>query len=618
MEQARIEGETIVTREGHELPVPETGETTQRLTAGGVGYVAYRPTPEQLSDYYEAGAGHWSTVYGMGNFSDDETRYDLDGQDVDPLDDLPSDALGQVKRCREFYKSDSLFGGLIDVLADLTSTPLYLKGGSEEARQLFNAWMLEADIAGLDEMMALEHWRSGIVYTTRVMAPLLPTFRSPLNEYFRRRKQGLKNQPGASFFSRLRSRFAGSKEAYADWIEDSLEGMAAPKKRWTAAQIPVSYAVLDPASVTLNGPISGETVPSILVDKETKDHIQGVDRALRGYNVPDGEREEARREMDELIRLYGEAFIEDVLENRKYARLDPQNFRYYHYKRQSYERYAYPPGGRALPYLQLKRRLRDLALNIISNAIGFVVLVRIGSDALPANKQQLDNVASSWKERPRKKNAAWWFTLHTTQVEIIAPGEDAYGLLREDIFTQPNSQIAQAFGVNLALFTGVGRTGSQGYSLGTIALRPTIQRIRKAQRKAEFLIYSEMLQIADTIGMPVEETPKPEHQSTGLENPSELASAFIQAFDRGTVSIRTFLERGLNVPFYEEMNQREWERDENIEDIFPMRGAPTQLSGSDYGRPPGELDAPSTNPDGIIRGPQEENRLGAEEGDEWL
>jgi len=321
-----------------------------------------------------------------------------------------------------------------------------------------------------------------------------------------------------------------------------------------------------------------------------------------------------RLEKEALVRIYGKDFIEDVLNGSEYGRLDLENFGSWFYKKQSYQRYSYPPGGRAIPWLQYKVRLRNLNLNTISNALSFIILIKLGSDQYPTTKEQLKTFATLWKERPRRNPSAVFFQPHTTSIEVISITKESYALLQEDIFDQPNLQIAQSFGINLALITGISKASDLGYSLATIALRPTIRRIIKAQMKAESFYYSQYLDIGRRLGIDEKDIPRVRHIGTGLENLAEIGQIFTNALDRG-LSIKTYLEKGLGLDFFKELEQKESEIKEGIEEKFKMRGSPTQ-KGKDgepelmpTGRIP-SLENPSTNPNRDLKTPPSEIRLG--------
>ena len=323
-------------------------------------------------------------------------------------------------------------------------------------------------------------------------------------------------------------------------------------------------------------------------------------------------REGTDEQKEALIVVYGKEFIEDVIAKKEYARIPPDRFYAYYNKKRSYQRYAFPPAGKALPWLQYKLRLRNLNLNTISNAISFIILVRLGSDKFPATPEQIKQFRELWKQRPRKNAASVFFQPHTTDIKIISPPESAYQILREDIFHQPNEQIAQAFGINLALITGVSRASGIGYSTAAIAMRSTVRRIIIAQMKFERFLYTQYRKIGRALGFNLNEIPKPRHVSTGLENPKDMAIAFLHALDRGAVSMKTFMERGLGVDFYKEIEQKKWESEHGVEELFEMRGSPTQKSKDEskkkampMGRPP-QMENPTTNPEGDLPTPPED------------
>jgi len=562
--------EQIIAKDGTEIPEPES-EPTMVLKDSGEGYIAFPASLEQVKNYYEAVSTdiHSAeaqydalTRYHGLPLSSDITRYDLI-QDVDPSDITSLDPKEQIERVRDFYqRRDPLLGGIVDVLAELTAGPLRHEGGSPEVRKIFERWAFEIKLDDLNEQAATEYWLSGNVFINRALIPVTKNSLTPFTEFL---------------FS---------------------EGFGAKKTRWTRKTIPTTYALLDPLSVQLEGEL-GSLYPTMKIPDETRKLIK--EKMKSGDKLA-------------IIQIYGEDFIRDALSGNEYGRLEPENFGSWFYKRQSYQRYSFPPGGRTLPWLQYKVRLRNLNLNTISNALSFIMEVKLDSDKYPTTKAQLKTFATLWKERPRRNPSAVFFQPHTTSIEIISITKESYALLQEDIFDQPNLQIAQSFGINLALITGISKSSDLGYSLATIALRPTIRRIIKAQMKAENFYYSQYLDIGRRLGIDENDIPRVRHIGTGLENVAEIASAFTNALDRG-LSIKTYLEKGLGLDFFKELEQKKFENKEGTEEIFKMRGSPTQKGKTDdeglmpAGRIPGN-EPPSTNPDRNLKSPPGEIRLG--------
>lgn len=565
-----IVSEIIVSKDGTEIPKPES-EPTMVLKDSGEGYIAFPVSEEQIKNYYEAVSTDIHSAEAQSDallryhglpLSSDVTRYDL-VQDIDPSDITSTDPKEQIERLRDFYQTrDPLLGGIVDVLAELTAGPLRHEGGSPEVRKLFEKWAFEIKLDDLNEQAATEYWLSGNIFINRALVPVTKKSLTPFTEFL---------------FS---------------------EGLGARKTQWTKKTIPTTYALLDPLSVKLEGEISS-LYPTMKIPEETRELIK--EKMESGDKLA-------------IIQIYGEDFVKDALSNSEYGRLEPKNFGSWFYKKQSYQRYSFPPGGRAIPWLQYKIRLRNLNLNTISNALSFIILIKLGSDKYPTTKAQLKTFATLWKERPRRNPSAVFFQPHTTSIEIISITKESYALLQEDIFDQPNLQIAQSFGINLALITGISKSSDIGYSLGTIALRPTIRRIIKAQMKAESFYYSQYLDVGRRLGIDEKDIPRIRHIGTGLENVAEIASAYTNALDRG-LSIKTYLEKGLGLDFFKELEQKQFEIKEGTEEVFKMRGSPTQKgkNGDDGFMPTGRIpgnEPPSTNPDRNLKTPPSEIRLG--------
>ena len=102
-------------------------------------------------------------------------------------------------------------------------------------------------------------------------------------------------------------------------------------------------------------------------------------------------------------------------------------------------------------------------------------------------------------------------------------------------------------------------------------------------------MYAEYLAIADTMGYEEDDVPKPKFLGTGLENMAEMATAYQAAYDRG-LPAKHFVEAGLGLHSESVIEQARVEAEMEMDELFPLRGSPTQRPGmppDDTGKPPG-------------------------------
>lgn len=569
----------ITTSDGTRIPVPQI-EPTYSMGEGGIGWVAMRATPEQVNDYYRAACSEdvtvaWADDLNYSSFesglSDTITRYDQ-SYETDPLDKVYKDIPSQIKYVRERYeKDDPLVRGIIDVLIDLTCGPVRLEGGTDEVRKQFTSWHLNTiKVNNLVEKAAMEYWLSGndiisvlsTPFTKRANLPFTWKESSPedVNVLLSISEKLLDTgiEEDRILLSVLNKRFGiGSP------FSTPIESESARKNKYTNTLIPTSYIVMDPLTLIPGGK-ANDPEYSLKADSDM------IKRIKEGKDV------------ESLIAQYGQEFVDAIRSGKRSGKIESGKLRTFYSKKPDYNYWGYVPGGSAIIYMQLKRRLGNLGLNTISQAISSIILIRLGSDKFPIKGvDQLKAMSKLWRERSRKNASAAFFQPHTTQIEIISPPASSMQLLTANAYDNPNLQIAQSYGINLALITGVS-TSSVSYSFAAMAVRPTIRRIIACQRKIEEFLYREHLAIGGALGYEEKDIPKAMFMGTGLENARELASAFESFLDRG-FPMKYYLEN-LGVDFQSAVEQARFEQELGVDSLFPMRGSPNQVSNL-VGRP---------------------------------
>lgn len=580
----------VVGRDGTQVKVPQGYDDYPYVQhEDGSATVAMRIHPSQIKEFYAAATEltpdvYWAegssffntTLTGDDYDSDHQTRYDLQ-HNVDPQDTTPKGIHGQIEFLRNSFEwGDPLFAGIVSVMSELTAGRVHLEGGRPELREMYNAWYQQIDIQDLVHMISHERWLSGqvIMNTTESKATKRKTpFRriddtqqtvddimtsvseilNPNDEKDRKLMEVLSKRFGYEL-----SKGGGVQEAHA------------------ASVVPTKYVVLDPLTLDIGGDVTDPTF-FMRPDKDIKARILAKDST--------------RKQQDELIDRFGSDFVQDVKNNKRKARLNGAKLRTIFAKKPHYRHWGYIPGGSAIPYLQLKKRMRDLNLNTISQAIGYIVLVKIGSDTVPATKAMIQGMAKNWGQKPRKNPNPVLIQPHTTSIEIISPKAEFIALLSTEMYNTPNQQIAQAFGINLALITGLTSSGGgQSYSVASMGIRATIRRIIQAQMQIEAFLWKEHLRIAEVMKFDPKDIPKPKFLGTGLENFSEMAQVMFQAFDRG-FPYKGYIE-SLGFQFDDILEQAKTEQEMGVDDLLAVRGAPTQKPGQvpdDDGRPPGTV-----------------------------
>lgn len=564
--------DVFITTNGVQIQRPTPDSPSIGMLENGRGYVAVTATPEQVKSYYSAASManvpvQWADAFGSTyGTSIQNTRYDT-ANSVDPLDQTPKKQQDQMAYIRTAYETvDPLVTGLVNVMVELTSGRLNLEGGDEQLRKQFRRWYLNIDVQDFIEAIALEYWITGNAIIHRRTEPFLKKHGHP----FTRKEQDTGDNV-EDVLTSLGNHFDPDHEADALLMKalQAKFAVAAPKLRFTKTELPVDYSVLDPTVLEATGDSKHPTFTQT-VDGNLRREIQNAETA---------------DQLGVLIRKYGNDFIEDVRSSKPRARLNMDEILTLYHKKSHYRHWGYIQGASAIPFIQLKRRLRDLSMNTVSQAINFVIVFKLGSDEMPTNEDELKALSTLWNSMPRKNVAQALFRPHNLEIEVISPPEHAMQMLSSEVFDSPNIQIGQAWGVNLAIVTGITK-GTVSFSVASMGMRATMRRIVTAHRKIEELLWREHLAIGESLGYEEEEIPKPVFGATGLESYAEVASAFSQALDRG-LPWKYYLENGLGLHFDTVIEQAQFEEDLAVDDLMPNRGSPTQVS-PDAGKPFGD------------------------------
>jgi hypothetical protein len=605
----------IYSSDGIKIKVPETPDAVEvTRNNDGSAIVAKWATPQQVANYYRAARNQnidfaWGDVYHADAFhpstfvgddydSSHEFRYDQKFN-VDPDDQIPRTAKAKIAFLRDAYDNvDTLVKGIVDVLTELTAGRVHLEGGSPELREQFMEWYRLIDVQDLVEQIAWEYWISG-----NVIINTMSIRNTKKSTPFTRRE--LLSDTGSLLFlaNSLLDKDDDRDRVIMRALLARFQETPTVQESRAATMIPMSYSILDPLTLKAKGNPKDPT------------YAMTIDQRIR-KEIRDG-RAGGQRALEALIRKFGDLFVEDALTNQKEGRLDADRIRTIYNKKPHYRFWGYPPGAPAVPFIQLKRRYRDMNLNTASQAIAYIILFKVGNDQFPVqDESELKSVAQVWGTRPRKNPAAALFQPHTTSIEIITPPDSAMQMLEAGLYDNPNMQIAQSWGVNLGVITGLAK-GTVSYATANISIRPTIRRVIIAHMKMEDFLNNEHIAIGDMLGYDRSEIPRAKFLGTGLENIAEIGALFQAATDRG--GPMKYMFESLNLKFDDVVEQARLEQEMDLDEIFPLRGSPNNAPGqtpTDSGPQPGvntpdpnrEEDTPERKTDGSLDEVYEELR----------
>ena len=336
--------------------------------------------------------------------------------------------------CQKAYYNVAVFRNTIDLMSEFSSSPIYLNGGSQKAREFFQAYFKKINIASFQDQFFREYYRSGNVFTYRFDTSLT-------NEQLLKITQ--------TFGSRLKS------------IAEN-----------GSVKLPARYTIVNPADVYVGG---------------------AVNYAFNIYYklLSDYELERLREpKTDEDIEVY-EALTEDIKQkiknkNNSYilVPLDKTKLAAVFYKKQDYEPLSIPMGFPVLDDINWKLEMKKMDMAVTRTMQQAVLLVTMGTDPDKGGVNQ-KNLQAMQALFENQSVGRVLIADYTTKAEFVIPdignliGPQKYEVVDRDI----------QIGLNNILI------GSEKFANQSIKVQVFIQRLKQAREVFinEFIIGGHIL-----------------------------------------------------------------------------------------------------------------------------
>ena len=248
-----------------------------------------------------------------------------------------------VKLCQKAYYNFSIFRHCIDMMTELSVSPIYYQGGTKKSREFFEAFFNKIDISSLQDQFFREYYRSGNVFVYRFDARLKAGDVKRITQLFADDLLPLdpKHKPGRLNFN-----------------DKNIKKNIVPSK----------YVILNPADIQMSGNItfSSANYKKVLSDYELQ----------RLRNPKTDEDREVLSSFDKTTR----ELIENRSVNLVAIPLDPTKFLAVFYKKQDYEPFAVPMGFPVLEDLNFKKELKNMDMAIARTMQQAILLVTMGTD----------------------------------------------------------------------------------------------------------------------------------------------------------------------------------------------------------------------------------------------
>lgn len=460
----------------------------------------------------------------------DRTFLDLPAKS--PLQQTPHEQFGNAIN---YYKTVPDLGATVNLLAGLAAKGFEHDIDDPNIKNFFDVWAFDSRFHELLDWIYLDFFKYGHVTTYKVLAKYEP------------RVSHLSPIPGQKIKTKKTKKATGEK--------------AAKKNIWSKGHLPVSYTVLNPLLVNIEG--------NLLFDK--------VSIKLS----PPPELTELLKKPTSELTEEEKALIKALPPNLKRAadgggefQLDSRLVGSITYRKMPYERYANPRSLKIFDSIEYKKNLKQADLSTLDGITNYILKITIGNDEYPVvTQEELEAVSQLFNTSGKSFDIVW---NHTLKVEkIVSP--EIESILGQEKYTQVNEDISAGLAVSRALIDGA---GDLNVAEAQLIIKGIQEEIDYARRQVTRWIYREYQQIAEAMGF--DRFPKIRWDDGILKDTIMYMNIISQLVDRRMISYQTALEEvGFDYP--NELSNMQEELDLVNDGIFGIIGSPWQQTAQSGG-----------------------------------
>ncbi|KKN59919.1 hypothetical protein LCGC14_0537440 [marine sediment metagenome] len=521
-------------------------------------------------------------------------RTTLDLAKTSPSEENPQEL---YKRAIKYYYENDFYGSHIDVLTNFASKGFENDIDDEELKLFYDVWNFDVGFDQMLNWMFFDFFRVGLVRTYKIVGKYEPgiSYLSAVPGQ-RRTKQEKGILKG---ITERAARIRENKLKVLNYNMSLLDGrkpdqrelkkeLAAKKNIWSKGFMPISYTILNPLLIEIEG--------SLLFNKSKVSLTPSAE--LRDLLTKDpGDLTEDEKL---IIKLLPSDFKLAVSGGGK-IELDPLFVGAVDYRKQPYERYPKPRGIKVFDSLEYKNSLREADLSTLDGISNYILKITVGNDDYPCIDQtQLETVSQLFNTTSKSFDVVW---NHTLQIEkIVSPEIEA--ILGQGKYDQVNKDITGGLAFSRAFIDGTGDNVNQAET--GLMVKTMIEEINYARRQVTQWIYHEYQQIAEAAGF--DRFPKVRWDNTILRDIILYMATISQLVDRRMLSYETALEQ-LGFDFPNEFNNMQNEFPSVMDGTLGIIGSPfqqsaTQPTGAPKGTPssgrpkgkPAKKKQPNTKP----------------------
>jgi len=473
-------------------------------------------------------------------------------------------------KASELYYTDPLLGSVTNVLASLAMKGFENDIDDENIKNFFDTWTFDVNFDDLLEWIFLDFFKVGHVTTYKVLAKYEPRVSHLSPVPGQKSKTNTSKGKEEQRLHKLHAKFDEDKDAavLAIIAQAKASGVsqkelvkfeqAAKKNIWSKGHLPVSYTVLNPELVNVEGNLLFDNTSIKLTPPPELSAVLKKDKS------------ELTEDEKALIKALPNE-LKKAAEGGGDFQLDSRLVGTVTYRKQPYERYARPRATRVFDTINYKQHLKNADLSTLDGISNYILKITIGNDEYPAVTQtELETIAQLFDTPSKSFDVVW---NHTLEIEkIVAPEIEA--ILGQDKYKQVNEDMTGGLAVTRAIIDGTGDINTAEVGLLTKGI---MEEINYARRQVSKWIYKEYRQIAEAMGF--DRFPKIRWDESVLKDDILYMSTLSSLVDRRMLSYQTALE-ALGFDYTNELKNMEVELPLVEDGIFGLTGSPFQQSST--------------------------------------
>lgn len=424
--------------------------------------------------------------------------------DLTQKDPLQQTARETFENAINYYYTVPELGSTVNLLAGLASKGFEHDIDDENIKNFFDVWAFDVNFYELIDWLFLDFFKYGHVTTYKVLAKYEP------------RVSHLSPIPGQKIKNGKTTKKTTGKEA------------GAKKNIWSKGHLPVSYTVLNPLLINIEG--------NLLFDKVSV-KLTPPPELTELLKKPTSELTEEEKALIKAL----PSDLKAAAEAGGEFQLDSRLVGFVTYKKMPYERYAKPRSLKIFDSIEYKKSLRQADLSTLDGITNYILKITIGNDDYPVvTQEELEAVSQLFNTSGKSFDVVW---NHTLEVEKIVSPEIG-DILGQEKYMQVNEDIFAGLSMSRAFLDGA---GDLNVAEAQLIIKGIQEEIDYARRQITRWIYREYQQIAEAMGF--DRFPKIRWDDGILKDTIMYMNIISQLVDRRMISYHTALEEvGFDYP----------------------------------------------------------------------